>query len=93
MRARAGPNSAGAAIDLVESRSAYLRAPLARFAAGADGHGLTSSRVDKFVAHSPVFSRCTPSRSRLPVQMGSPRFAALLLLLPHAGTPLSLKNT
>ena len=29
----------------------------------------------------------------LPIQMGSPRFAALLLLLPRAGTPLSLKNT
>ena len=29
----------------------------------------------------------------LPIQMGSPRFALLLLLLPRAGTPLSLKNT
>ena len=29
----------------------------------------------------------------LPIQMGSPRFAALLLLLPRSGTPLSLKNT
>ena len=30
----------------------------------------------------------------LPIQMGSPRFALLLLLLrPKAGTPLSLKNT
>ena len=29
----------------------------------------------------------------LPIQMGSPRFALLPLLLPRAGTPLSLKNT
>ncbi len=29
----------------------------------------------------------------LPIQMGSPRFALLLLLLPRVGTPLSLKNT
>ena len=29
----------------------------------------------------------------LPIQMGSPRFALLLLLLPHTAIPLSLKNT
>ena len=29
----------------------------------------------------------------MPIQMGSPRFALVLLLLPRAGTPLSLKNT
>ena len=47
------------------------------------------------VARSPVLAACGQLSAALFANpMGSPRFAALLLLLlPHAGTPLSLKNT
>ena len=78
---------------LCESRSLPFGAVLARFGARC---GATACRrnFDKFVAHAPVFSRCSAvPAADCQCQMGCPRFAALLLLLPHAGTPLSLKNT